>query len=111
MTLSSFPLPPPIPNTSSTRIILEPTIKHVLQLLLPALVYLPLSISFLNESRFQPKSVDEDLLSGNLQLPAGTVVLISDGAVSEGDLRESKLVSPSLWNMMIITGLQPDYET
>ena len=95
VTLSSFPPPPPVPNTSSTRIILEPTIKHVLQALLPALAYLPLSIPFLNESRFQPKSVDEDLHSGNLQLPAGTVILVSDGAISEGSLHESKLVVPS----------------
>ncbi|KAF8314823.1 uncharacterized protein EI90DRAFT_2947780 [Cantharellus anzutake] len=89
LTISSFPAPPPIPNTSPTRVILEPTIKHVLQLLLPALVHLPLSISFMNESRFQPQSVDEELLSGCLQLPAGTVVLVSDSAVSEGTLHET----------------------
>lgn len=86
VTISSFPRPPPTPSTSSEISVLEPTLNHVLSLILPSVVHLPLSIPFLNESSFLPKSVEEDLHSGVLQLPQGTTVLVSDGAVSEGML-------------------------
>ena len=84
--LSSFPQPRPTPSIPPETLVLEPTLNHVLSLILPSVVHLALSIPFLNESTFLPKSVEEDLHSGVLQLPKGTAVLVSDGTVSEGTL-------------------------
>jgi len=93
VTISSFPRPPPTPSTSSETSILEPTLNHILSLILPSVVHLPLSVPFLNESSFSPKSVEEDLHSGVLQLPQGTTVLVSDGAVSEGTLNNAGVLN------------------
>jgi hypothetical protein len=95
LTLSSFPRPPPIPDsgTVSTAALLEPAIVHVLESLLPASVQVPLSIDFLNLTPFTPTSKDDDLNSGVLQLPEGTAIVITDANVSEGTLGDRKYTS------------------
>ena len=51
-------------------------------------------------TRFEPESVDEDLHAGALQLPQGTVVLVTEQGIQEGkllergQLRSSSLVIP-----------------
>ena len=58
----------------------------LLALLLPVTHTLNLSLESLNKSRYSPESKDEDLHAGVLQLPQGTVLLVSEGGVREGQL-------------------------
>ena len=60
----------------------------MLKLLLPLADTLPLSLDTLNTKRFVPESQEEDLHAGLLQLPQGTVMLITEGDVREGQLLE-----------------------
>ncbi len=60
----------------------------MLSLLLPLSHSLSLSLDSLNKSSFTPESKDEDLHAGVLQLPQGTVLLVSEGGVREGQLLE-----------------------
>ena len=60
----------------------------MLDLLLPLSYTLSLSLDSLNKSKFAPESKDEDLHAGVLQLPQGTVLLVSEGGVREGQLLE-----------------------
>ncbi|KAI0362760.1 hypothetical protein OH77DRAFT_1585098 [Trametes cingulata] len=88
LTISRFPPPPPIPSTAPSATLPTPTLSSVLQMLLPLMYTLPLSLDTLNKSRFVPESKDEDLHAGVLQLPQGTVLLVTEGGVREGQLRE-----------------------
>ncbi|KAI9056684.1 hypothetical protein FKP32DRAFT_1598956 [Trametes sanguinea] len=88
LVISRFPPPPPIPSTTTTAPVLPPTLATVLQLLLPLTHTLPLSLDTLNKSQFVPESKDEDLHAGVLQLPQGTVLLVTEGGVREGQLLE-----------------------
>ncbi|KAJ3553347.1 hypothetical protein NM688_g3664 [Phlebia brevispora] len=101
ITLSHFPSPPipssapsneaPLPPTDS------PTLSHVLSQLLPLSSTLPLSLELFNKVPFAPESKDEDLHSGVLQLPKGSVLL-----VTEGGIREGKLVERGLTNIGVL---------
>lgn len=77
-----------MPTTTVTTSSPTPTLSAVLQLLLPLIHTLPLSLDTLNKSHFVPESKDEDLHAGVLQLPQGTVLLVTEGAVTEGQLLE-----------------------
>ncbi|KAI0646777.1 mini-chromosome maintenance replisome factor-domain-containing protein [Trametes meyenii] len=88
LTVSRFPPPPTTPSNAPTRPLPLPTLSTILRLLLPLTHTLPLSLDALNKSRFTPESKDEDLHSGILQVPQGTVLLISEGGVGEGQLLE-----------------------
>jgi hypothetical protein len=81
LTLAHFPSP-----TSSPSIL--PALSHVLSLLLPLHVTLPLSLDLLNSVPFAPESVNEDLHSGYLQLAQGTTMLMTEGGIQEGKLVE-----------------------
>jgi hypothetical protein len=84
LTISSFP--PPLASTPES--IPSPTLVHVLSLLLPLSLHVPLSLKLLNESLFEPESKDEDLFSGVLQLPASTTIIVSDSQITDGTLKE-----------------------
>ncbi|CDO77853.1 hypothetical protein BN946_scf185032.g5 [Trametes cinnabarina] len=88
LVISRFPPPPPVPSTISSTAVLTPTLSAILQLLLPLTHTLPLSLDTLNKSQFVPESKDEDLHAGILQLPKGTVLLVTEGGVREGQLLE-----------------------
>ncbi|KAL7283147.1 LOW QUALITY PROTEIN: hypothetical protein ACG7TL_002573 [Trametes sanguinea] len=88
LVISRFPPPPPVPSTTSSAPVVLPTLATVLQLLLPLAHTLPLSLDTLNKSQFAPESKDEDLHAGVLQLPQGTVLLVTEGGVREGQLLE-----------------------
>ncbi len=60
--------------------------SHVLSQLLPLFKTAPLSLGMLNKVPFAPESKDEDLHSGVLQLPRGSVLLVTEGNVREGRL-------------------------
>ena len=81
LTLSHFPLPTSSPPTL-------PTLFHLLSLILPLQVTLPLSLDLLNSVPFAPESVNEDLHSGYLQLAQGSAVLITECGIEEGKLIE-----------------------
>lgn len=89
ITLSHFPSPP-VPSTSASQSgkACIPTLSHVLSQLLPLTRTLPLSLDMLNKVSFAPESKEEDLHSGALQLPQGSVLVITEGGVQEGKLVE-----------------------
>ncbi|KAK2467094.1 hypothetical protein APHAL10511_001352 [Amanita phalloides] len=82
ITLSHFP-PPHSPSI--------PTISHVLALIFPLLVTIPISLHILNEITFYPRSNDEDLHSGWLQLPRGTLCVVAEGGIDEGEINAKAL--------------------
>ncbi|KAI0822638.1 putative alanine racemase-domain-containing protein, partial [Trametes gibbosa] len=84
LTISRFPSSSTAPSTRS----IAPTLSAFLHLLLPLTYTLPLSLDTLNKSQFVPESKDEDLHAGVLQLPQGTVLLVTEGGVREGQLLE-----------------------
>jgi hypothetical protein len=90
LTLAHFPSPSP---TSSSPSILLPTLSHVLSLLLPIHVTLPLTLDLLNSVPFAPESVNEDLHSGYLQLAHGTTMLMTEGGIQEGKLVEQGVLN------------------
>lgn len=47
---------------------------------------MPLSLDILDKVSFCPESKDEDLHSGQLQLPKGSILLLNEGAVTEGGI-------------------------
>lgn len=79
LTLSSFPSP--TPSSSAT-----PTLQHVLTLILPLLTTLPLTLDILNHTSFYPqhKQEDQDLHSGWLQVPRGSLYLVTEAGITEG---------------------------
>ncbi|KZT66826.1 hypothetical protein DAEQUDRAFT_694992 [Daedalea quercina L-15889] len=86
LTIAHFPPPPPTPSTNAELAVPMPTLSAVLAELLPLTHTLPLSLSMLNKEPFVPESKDEDLHSGALQLPQGTVLLVTEGGIQEGKL-------------------------
>lgn len=86
LTISGFPSHPE--NLQAT-----PALYHVLSHLFPIVTLHPLALDALNNTPFRPKSKDEDLHSGLLQQPKGAILLLTEGAVTEGDvLNEGKFV-------------------
>lgn len=93
LTISSFPLPPSTTSPTPT-----PTLHHLLRLLLPSTAHLNFPVNLhswddpaptkpVPESKlvhFAPHSENEDLHSGVLQLPAGTVLTVLEANVREG---------------------------
>ncbi|EKM82874.1 hypothetical protein AGABI1DRAFT_104708 [Agaricus bisporus var. burnettii JB137-S8] len=83
LTLSSFPAP-----SDATA---KPTLSHILSLLLPITCTLPLSLNTINETPFCPESKNEDLHSGWLQVPQGTLYLLTESGITEGSVRNKGL--------------------
>lgn len=91
LTISSFPLPPTTTDTT-------PTLHAILRLLVPITVHLNLPLNLHSWSapapgatprandavHFAPHSENEDLHSGALQLPAGSLLTILEAGVQEG---------------------------
>ena len=65
---------------------------HVLSQLLPIVSLLPLSLNLLNDASFCPESKDEDLHSGWLQHPKGSIIICTEGGVSEGSIVQKGIV-------------------
>lgn len=86
VTITHFPSPPPPPPTNAATAVPTPTLSALLAELLPLTHTLPLSLPLLNKEPFSPESKDEDLHSGALQLPQGTVLLVTESGVQEGKL-------------------------
>jgi hypothetical protein len=57
-------------------------------------VELPLSLPILNGTSFYPKSNDENLLAGVLQLLDGTCVLVDETVLKEGTLKDQGILFP-----------------
>lgn len=89
LTLSRFP--PPSPPSDVTMRIKTPTISSILSYILPTVSTLPLSLHTLNTTAFSPESRNEDLHSGWLQLPSGSICVVSEGGVTEGGVFERGL--------------------
>ncbi|KAL0088227.1 mini-chromosome maintenance replisome factor-domain-containing protein [Phycomyces blakesleeanus] len=70
----------------------SPASKHVafiLSNLTQRCVEMPLSLEILNKSSFNPRSVDEQLNAGVLQLPNDTLLLVDETVLSEGTLDDT----------------------
>ncbi|CAO3596181.1 unnamed protein product [Absidia cylindrospora] len=65
------------------------SIKNLVSSLVLHQVSIPLTLETLNKSRFSPQSVNEDLLSGVLQLVPGTHVIVDESELSEGQLGDT----------------------
>jgi hypothetical protein len=89
LTLSRFPSLTPDPDPKTTAA--TPGLSHVLSHILPSLTTLPLSLHILNTTSFAPESKNEDLYSGWLQLPPGSVCVVTEGGVTEGGVFERGL--------------------
>lgn len=68
-----------------------PSLSHILSYIFPIVSTLPLSLHTLNTTAFAPESKNEDLHSGWLQLPFGSVCVVSEGGVTEGGVFERGL--------------------
>ncbi|KAG6811868.1 hypothetical protein H0H92_005444 [Tricholoma furcatifolium] len=66
----------------------EPSLIHALSKFVALLTILPLSLETLNATSFTPESKNEDLHSGWLQLPKGSLSLMTEGGVEEGTVSE-----------------------
>lgn len=85
LTISRFP------SVSNDQISVS-ALFHVLSQLLPMVSLLPLSLNLLNDASFCPESKDEDLHSGWLQHPKGSVIICTEGGVSEGSIVQKGIV-------------------
>ena len=88
LTISHFPS---VSNEQTST----PALVHVLSQILPMVSVLPLSLNLLNNTSFRPESKDEDLHSGWLQHPKGSVIICTEGGVSEGNIVQNGTVSTS----------------
>ena len=92
MTVANFPAHADHPDA-------KPVLSSVLSLIFPLLTSTSLSLENLNKDLFCPESKEEDLHSGLLQLPKGTVLIMDEGAVTEGGISnrgELKMFAPKL---------------
>ncbi|KAF7295174.1 hypothetical protein MIND_01056200 [Mycena indigotica] len=80
LTISKFPSPSGEFKT--------PKLLAVLSQLFPMVDALPLSLDTINHSSFSPESKNEDLHSGRLQLPRGSICVVTEGGVTEGGIVE-----------------------
>jgi len=92
LTLSHFPPPPDVSTL--------PTLYHVLSLIHPIVNILPFSLATLNKTSFCPESIEEDLHSGWLQVPHGSVYLFAESSITEGTVQEK-----GINNLRAIQGL------
>lgn len=75
-------------------------LSHVLDNLNIHTVQLPLTIDGLNKTKFSPKSVNENLEAGVLQLIDGTVILVDETVLDEG-----QLIDPGVRNFQALNDL------
>jgi len=83
--LTRFPSPK---NGTST-----PALCPVLSTLLPLFSVMQLSLESLNNDRFIPESDGEDLSSGYLQIPNGSVMLLTETGIQEGNVVEKGILT------------------
>jgi hypothetical protein len=57
-------------------------------MVLPGVVTVPLTLDSLNSKLFVPTSLEEDLHSGILQHPDGTLMIITESGMTEGKVTE-----------------------
>ncbi|KAI8097427.1 putative alanine racemase-domain-containing protein [Halteromyces radiatus] len=83
--------PVPQKSTSSLQLSNGPSqsVANMISNLVLHQVSIPLTLDVLNKSRFSPQSVNEDLISGVLQLVPGTHVLVDENELSEGQLGDT----------------------
>ncbi|KAG2020570.1 hypothetical protein CC2G_005893 [Coprinopsis cinerea AmutBmut pab1-1] len=70
-----------------------PKLVDVLSHLVPLCTVLPLSLDAINSTSFFPESKDEDLHSGRLQLPKGSLCMVSELPLNEGTVSERGLLN------------------
>ena len=82
-----------------------PTLKYLLEAILPLFHFLPLSLSFLNEQKFQPESIDEDLHSAIFQVPSSSTFLITEAGIEEGNLTAKGKLSTPMKRVLLLLSL------
>lgn len=91
LNVSGFPAHEPKAEDANTPLFqlnnsASKALSDVLDSLLVHTVQIPLTIDGLNKTRFTPKSVNENLEAGVLQLVEGTAVLVDETVLNEGQL-------------------------
>lgn len=87
------------PFTSANA--LTSKVSTILRKILPTFVELPLSLNVLNTTNFYPRSTDENLLAGVLQLLDGTCVLVDETVLEEGTLKDQGVRNIQTLNKVI----------
>ena len=70
-----------------------PALYQVISLLFPYVTTIPLSLPVINTTPFSPESRNEDLHSGWLQLPKGSICIVNETGVKEGTVTEAGLLN------------------
>ncbi|KAM3583050.1 hypothetical protein VKS41_004805 [Umbelopsis sp. WA50703] len=81
--------------------LLTSKVSNILKKILPAFIELPLSLNVLNSTSFYPRSTDENLLAGVLQLIDGTCVLVDETVLEEGTLKDQGVKNIQALNKVI----------
>lgn len=88
LALGQLPINLVLPLTMVNSEILIKNLQDLLEKLLPRIVKLDFHVSELNKVKYLPESRDENLISGVLQLPESTVVLVDETRMGEGNLQD-----------------------
>lgn len=88
LALGQLPINIVLPQTMDDTSRVVNKLQKVLEQLLPRLVKLDFNIAELNKVKYLPESKDENLISGVLQLPQGTTVLVDETRMGEGNLQD-----------------------
>lgn len=88
LALGQLPINIVLPQTMDDTSRVVNKLQKVLEQLLPRLVKLDFNIAELNKVKYLPESKDENLISGVLQLPQGTTVLVDESRMGEGNLQD-----------------------
>lgn len=96
LALGHLPINLILPLTMDDTDTLVNRLQKLLQQLLPRLVKLDVNVTDLNKTTYMPESKDENLVSGALQLTQGTVVLVDETRMGEGNLQDRGQYSRTL---------------
>ncbi|KAK9896561.1 hypothetical protein P389DRAFT_171824 [Cystobasidium minutum MCA 4210] len=88
LALGQLPINIVLPQSMDDTSRVVSKIRKTLEQLLPRLVSLNFDIAELNKVTYLPESRDENLISGVLQLPQGTTVLVDETGMGEGNLQD-----------------------
>lgn len=88
LALGQLPINLILPLTMDDTATVVNKLQKLLQQLLPRLVKLDFHVAELNKVKYLPESKDENLISGVLQLPRGTTLLVDETRMGEGNLQD-----------------------
>jgi len=107
LALGQLPINLVLPLTMDDTAGLVQRLYKLLETILPRIVKLDFHVAELNKVKYLPESRDENLISGVLQLPRSTVMLVDETRMGEGTLQD-RGGSISLYHLLTsLTSLGP----